>query len=111
MRSAVEESRFFQEPLKLGQGARGSIKRRPEGFPLCGIKTKRPPDGKGFIRPRQSAFQHELAHRTVCHRRSCLQGALRMARQAQVQFLRTCGVRWHDLRVAFLPDNVKTMHK
>jgi hypothetical protein len=112
-RSGVEESRFFEKLLQVGQGARRSIQRRQERLPLCGVKPKRPPVGKSFIRARQSAFQHELAHGAMRYRRRCLQDALRVAGESQVKLLRTGGVRWHDitfiLSLASMPDNVKTM--
>ena len=69
--------------------------------------------GKSFIGARQSAFQHELAHGAMRYRRRCLQDALRVAGESQVELLRTGGVRWHDitfiLSLACMPDNVKTM--
>jgi hypothetical protein len=64
----------------MGQGARRSVKGRHESLPLRGAKTKRPPVGKGFVGPSQSAFQHELAHRAVRDGCGCLQGAFRVAR-------------------------------
>ena len=96
----------------MGLGAGRSIECGQEGFPLGGVKPKRPPVGKGFVSPRQGALQDELADRTVSHRRCRLQGALRMTGKPQVELLGTCGVRWHrsilNLRVTLLPDNVKT---
>jgi len=92
LRSAVKEFRFFQKPLKVGQGARRGVKRRQKCLPLRGAKTKRPPVGKGFIGPRQSTFQHELAHRRMRYGRSSLQGTLRMAGKPQIKLLGTRGV-------------------
>jgi hypothetical protein len=91
----------------VGLGAGRSIECGQEGFPLGGVKPKRPPVGKGFVSPRQGALQDELADRTVSHRRCRLQGALRMTGKPQVELLGTCGGRWHksilNLRVTLLP--------
>lgn len=81
----------------MGQGARRGVKRGQECLPLCSTKTERSPVGKSFVGACQSAFQDEFAHRAMRDRRRRLQGAFCVACQAQIEFLRTCGVRWHDI--------------
>jgi hypothetical protein len=98
--AGIKESGLFQEAFQLGQRARRRVEGGHERFPLRRVKTEGPPVGQRLIGARESALQHEFAHRAMRNSSCGLQCTLGVARQPKIEFFTVI------LRIAIVPDNV-----